>query len=144
MTRTVEQILSQAAFYSDNQDYVLLGLPAAAVTAAAGVIAEIGEPFSALLVDKDEVTLLIPAEALPDFAPRLPGHEAAAEPYRLITIDIALEPDLTGFMAVISAALAKAGVPILPFAAYTRDHIVVPAAHFDAALSALERLKAGQ
>lgn len=141
MTQTVDSALAAAAFYTDDQPYVLLRLPRGAITAAAGIVAEIGEPFCALLIDKDEVTLLIPAEAADDFAPRLPGADRAATAYRLITLDVILEPDLIGFMAHISAALAAAGVSILPFAAASRDHLIVPASQFDAAWAALHALK---
>lgn len=141
MTQTVEQVLKDATLYTDGQLYLVVKLPPAAITAAAGIFAEIGEPFGAVIADKDEVTLTLPADALPDFAKRLPGHVASAEPYRLITFDLELEPTLTGFMAAVSAALAAAGVSILPLAAFSRDHILVPAAQFEAALAALQKLK---
>jgi len=79
-----------------------------------------------------------------DFAARLQGHEASPDRYRLITIDNDLGLELVGFMAYISTALAQAGVPIFPYAAYTRDHIVVPASHFDTAMTTLEKLRAGE
>jgi hypothetical protein len=141
MPQTIEQALSQATFYSDHQDYVLLQLPARAIMAAAGIIAEIGEPFSVLIADKDEVSLLISTEALEAFADRLPDQQSNHNLYRLITIDVALDPNLTGFMAHLSTALAEVGVPVFPYAAFTRDHIVVPAEHFERALTALEKLK---
>lgn len=140
MTQTVTDALQDAIFHTDNDTYRLVRLPARAITPAAGVLAEVGEPFCALIVDKDEVTLLLPDEAASDFAGRLPEHELG-ETYRLITIDAALSPDLIGFMAVISSALAEANVGVFPYAAFTRDHIMVPAAQFDAALAALESLK---
>jgi hypothetical protein len=141
MPQTVKQALNAASFYSDSQPYAFARLPSTAITAAAGVVAEIGEPFCALLVDKDEVTLMIPAEAWDDFAKRLPGSTLSSQRYRLITIDVALEPDLIGFMAHISRALADAGVSILPFAAYTRDHLFVPEENFSLAMTTLEKLK---
>jgi hypothetical protein len=141
MSQTIEQALSKASFYSDNETYTLVHLPPSAVIAAAGVIAEINEPFCALVVDKDEVSLLIPTEALDDFGQRLPGHVTSTQAYRLITIDVALEPTLIGFMAHVTTALAQVGIPIFPYAAYSRDHIVVPAQHFDLAIATLERLK---
>jgi hypothetical protein len=141
MPQTVKQALSEATFYSDGQPYTFARLPPAAIMAAAGVVAEIGEPFCALLVDKDEVTLMIPAEAWDDFSRRLPGHTLASQHYRLITIDVPLDPNLVGFMAYISQALADAGISILPFAAYTRDHLFVAEEHFNGAIAALEKLK---
>ncbi len=141
MTQTIEQALATAHFYTDDQDYVFIQLPARAITAAAGVVAEVGEPFCAILVDKDEVTLMIPADALNDFGKRLPGHITTDTRYRLITVDVALEPTLVGFMAHISRALADVGIPIFPYAAYTRDHIFVPANQVDEAIGTLQKLK---
>ncbi len=141
MTQTVEQILIATKLYSDQKDYIIVQLPAAAITAAAGIIAEISEPFCAIIVDKDEVSLIVPLEAWEDFSKRLPNHKTAEKAYKLITFDIALEMSLVGFMARISQALAEANVSILTFAAFTRDHLLVPADQFDIALAALEKLK---
>ena len=143
MMEAVEQVLAEAVFYSDNREYALVGLPVSAVTAAAGIIAEIGEPFSALIVDKDEVSLMIPSEALEFFASRLPGYTTGDTLYRLITIDVEVGPELIGFMARISTALAKAEVSVFPYAAYSRDHVFVPAEQVNNAISSLEGLRAG-
>src|SRR6185369_714881 len=105
MTQTVEQALAAAKLFSDDQDYLFIQLPARAIMAAAGVIAQIGEPFCALIVDKDEVSLIIPADAIADFKERLPDYQALPKPYRLITFDIELDISLVGFMAIISRAL---------------------------------------
>lgn len=143
MPQTVEQALTEAEFYTDDIDYTLIKLPAAAITLGAGIVAELGNPFAVLLVDKDEVTLLIPQNALEDFESRLHSAQHSSQPYRLITIDVPLEPELTGFIARISTALASAGISILPFAAFTRDHVFVPAQQIDDALLALRKLQAG-
>jgi uncharacterized protein len=144
MAQTIEQALSEAKFYSDGVDYTFLRLPAMAITAAAGVLASIGEPFAALLVDKDEVTLMIPADALEEFKWRLPGHVKNNTLYRLITIDVVLEPDLVGFMAHVSAALAAEKITIMPFAAFSRDHLFVPAEKFELAMKTLEKLRSSK
>ena len=140
MPQTIQEALAAATFVTDNELYRFIKLPARAITAAAGIIAEISEPFCALIVDRDEVTLMIPDEAATDFADRLHGHELG-ETYRLITVDAKLEPDLLGFMAVMSRALADANVGVFPYAAYTRDHILVPAAQLETALKTLNQLK---
>jgi hypothetical protein len=140
MGGALEQILKSASLYTDEQTYVIAHLPPGAITAAAGVLAEVGEPFGAVVVDKDEVTLILPSVWWDDFKHRLPEHEVAG-PYRLITFDLPLELDLVGFMAAVSGALAAASVPIMPVAAYQRDHLLVPAGQFDAAWAALEALR---
>lgn len=140
MAQTVQDALKAAKLYTDEQDYLMITLPPRAITAAAGIIAEIGEPFCTVIADKDEVTLIIPADALKDFERRIPGYKAS-EPYRLLTFDVELEPTLTGFMAVISRALADAGIPIIPLGAFTRDHLLVPSQHVDRAIETLKALQ---
>ena len=141
MAQTIDQALSAASFYSDGRSYSFVRLPVTQVAAAAGMVAQIGEPFCALLIDKDEVSLLIPADTWDGFSNRIPDSAVSAEPYRLITIDVELEPDLVGFMAHVSRAMADADITILPFAAYTRDHLFVPEGRFDIAIAALENLR---
>lgn len=141
MTQTVDDALRAMRLYSDNLNYWIVHLPAQAITAAAGVLAEAGTPLLALIADKDEVTLVIETETFADVAHRLPGHTLTDTPYRLITLDITLEPTLTGFMARVSAALAAVGIPIIPLGAFSRDHLLVPQAQFTTALSTLERLQ---
>ena len=141
MAQTVQQALTQSDLISDGREYVVVKLPAKAITAAAGVLAQISEPFCTMIADKDEVTLVIPAEAVTDFAAHLPDHTVAEKYYRLITFDIMLEFSLVGFMAAVSRTLADAGVSILAYAAYSRDHLLVPADQFATAMQALQQLK---
>jgi hypothetical protein len=141
MVQTVEQALQQAQLYTDETLYRIIHLPPNAITVAAGILAQVGEPFASVIVDKDEVTLIIPADAMAEFASRLRHHHISGSPYRLITFDLELEPTLTGFLAKVSAVLAEANVPIMPLAAFSRDHILVPAERFEAAWSALRKLQ---
>lgn len=140
MTQTATEVLSQAKFYSDEQDYRLLKLHPRAIILAAGIVAEIADPFTAIIADKDEVTLLLPFAYVEEFQDRLHNYQMSA-PYRLITMDVELEPELIGFMAHISTALAQAGISVLPFAAYSRDHLFVPAEKYELAIATLEKLK---
>lgn len=141
MVQTVKQALKDAPLYSDDYIYRFVKLPINAITAAAGVIAQAGNPFSALLLDKDEVTLMIEDEDFEQFKKRLIDHEISSVKYRLITFDLELEPTLVGFMAYVSTSLADAGISLMPFAAYSRDHIFVDQDDFDKAISILEDLK---
>ena len=141
MSQTPEQVLATAKLYSDDQNYIVIRLPTSAVTVAAGVVAEIGEPFCALIVDKDEVSLIIPADARENFEGRFRDHLISDHHFRLITFDVVLDMELTGFMAHVSQALANANVPILPLAAYSRDHILVPEHKFDIAMAVLQQLQ---
>lgn len=136
-----QQALAASPLAVDEQEYTLIHLPAAAITAAAGVLAEIGEPFSTLIADKDEVTLVLPDDAWREFQARLPDHRATG-PFRLITFDAPLPPDLVGFLALISHALAGAGVTILALSAFERDHLLVPADQLERAVTTLRAAQA--
>lgn len=139
--QTLNDALKTLALYSDDQLYVFVQLPPTALTAAAGVIAEYGAPFCALIADKDEVSIMLPQEAWEDFSERLPGHKLEAQRFRLITFDVMLESSLVGFMAHISTALAAANIPIFPYAAFARDHLFVSSNHFNTAIDLLKALK---
>ncbi len=141
MKEAVRQALKQTLLFSDGVDYSIIKLPPRAITVAAGIVAEIGEAFCVLIVDKDEVSLIIPVEAVDDFASRLKEQKASPTPYRLITFDLELDFNLFGFMAEVSKVLAEAEVSILPIAAFSRDHILVPCGQFDIALGALQKLQ---
>ncbi len=141
MTQTASEALATATFESDGVNYRLLRLPPNAITAAAGVVAEIGEPFCALVVDSRELSLILPAAAVENFRVRLPEVDIADEICRLITINVVMEPELTGLVAAVSAALADAGIPLLPFAAFSRDHLLVMAEHAEQALAVLHGLQ---
>ncbi|MDE2855606.1 MAG: ACT domain-containing protein [Chloroflexota bacterium] len=141
MIASADALLRQARLVSDGQDYRILRLPPQAITLAAGVLAEVGQPFAALIVDKDEVTLLLPEEAVSAFDSRLRRAQMSERIYRLITLDVRLDPDLVGFIARIADILAAEGIPILSAAAYSRDHILVPAQDFDKAIQALRQFQ---
>ncbi|MCL4248809.1 MAG: ACT domain-containing protein [Anaerolineae bacterium] len=137
MNELLEDALKRTTLYTDGGLYAFAQLPAEAVTDATHILAELPDPFSALLIDKDEITLVLPTHAWDTVAARVPGAVRERDDYRLITFDAVLPPTLIGYMAHISAALAAAGVPIFPFAAFSRDHLLVPASHFDQAWATL-------
>ncbi len=134
--------LSRAQLYSDGVDYRLLRLPSSGMTLAAGVIAEASQEFSCLIADKDELSLLLPSDVCDGFRGRLRHAEISPVVYRLITFDIELAPDLVGFLSKVTGALAAAGIPLLAIAAFSRDHIFVPADDLEPALRRLRDLQA--
>lgn len=140
MTQNLQNVLRDVQLYSDDVIYRLVHLPKNAVVVAASVLAEIKEPFLVLIVDKDEVSLIVSEDDYQDYQHRLLGHRVADIHYRLITFDIPLDLSLVGFMASISTCLAQANISILPFAAYERDHVLVPSQSYSLAISSLQKL----
>lgn len=142
MAQTIQEALNAAVLYSDEYLYRFISLPPNAIIVAASVVAEAANPFTALLVDKDEVTLMLEDEDYQEYGKRFLGAKVSETCYRLITLDVELEPTLIGFMAKISTALAAAQITIMPFAAFSRDHLFVQEADFEKAIAVLEGLRA--
>ena len=142
MPTAAEQAFKQADLYTDGERYRFVRLPVQGATVAAGILAEVGTPFMAVLLDKDELTMMLEADAYDAYSKRLLDHTASETPYRLLTFDLELEPTLTGFMALVSGILADAGISIMPFAAYSRDHLFIPEDQFEQALNVLRTQQA--
>jgi hypothetical protein len=59
----------------------------------------------------------------------------------LFTFDnVVLDPSLVGFMAVVTKALAENNISVLPYAAYSTDHIFVAEEDADQTMVILENL----
>ena len=146
-TQTIECSLAASELYSDGFTYRFVKVPLSSLAVAAKIVeshkALLSDmPFLGLLVDKDEVTLMMPHDEYQSHHALLGEHEVGEFSYRLITFDVVLEPTLVGFMALITRTLAAAKISVMPFAAYSRDHIFVAAGDFERAMHVLQDLKA--
>ena len=94
-------------------------------------------PANALMMFREDeaVTLIVPAGDAPD---------ANLPRFRRITMSVSSDLEAVGFTAAFSRALTDAGVSANVVAAAHHDHVFVPAADVERALSALEALSAGQ
>ena len=125
-----------AQLYSDGRPYAVVSLPRDQMRAATILFGGLAEPFAAMIVDRDEITIVMHEMDWSVAGRDLPGMRILND-YRLITLDVELEADVTGFMDVVCRLLAEAGVPMLPLAAYSRDHIFVRGRDFGRAWQAL-------
>ncbi|HEY88303.1 MAG TPA: ACT domain-containing protein [Thermoflexia bacterium] len=135
----LRHLLAKTKLFTDAKDYVIMRLPVDQVKAAAQLIAQTGRPFTSLVRDKDEVTLVLPRNEWEALAVAIDVIEESTA-YRLITFDLPLELELVGYLATMTSAVAAAGVSVLPLASFSRDHIFVPAEDFKRAWDALRAL----
>ncbi len=142
MTPSAKDALRGAEWTMDDRRYIVARLSPEAVTAAAAIIAEQGQPFHALIVDKDEVTLVAPHNSFDMVSRRFSGLKVGEIIYRLITLEVEFTLDVIGIIATISPALADAGIPILALSSFSRDHFLVPEARAKEALRVLRALSA--
>jgi hypothetical protein len=140
MNQQLRAALAAAAIYTEESAYCIVHLPANAIASAVSVMAEAATAFSCILVDKDEITLIVAQDLLAGLSERLPQYRIV-EDYRLITFDLPLDHGLVGFLAAISRALAEAGIPLMAYSAYERDHLLIQADHYEHALHVVQALR---
>jgi hypothetical protein len=122
--------------------YVLAGLPADRLVAAAALVAMKGSSFATLIAEEREISLTL-AETIWKRSGLADLGHAAAGPYRVITLEAELELDLCGYLAPAAARLAEAGVPLVPQGGHRTDHLLVREEDLPAALEVLEEMAGG-
>ena len=85
--------------------------------------------------DRKEITCLVEQSLV-----RPAGLLAVDAGWKVITFDMILPFGLIGFLARVSAALAKAGISICALSAYSTDHILVKAENLEKGLACMEKL----
>ena len=85
------------------------------------------------IVDRNEVTVIIEQH-------RIAAEDALAveSGWRIITFDMVLPFNLTGFLAAVASSLAEAGIAIMAISSFSTDHILVKDKDL---ASALDRLR---
>ncbi|HXB54431.1 MAG TPA: ACT domain-containing protein [Vicinamibacteria bacterium] len=118
------------------ETYRLVSLPKSALAEAAGLLAESGGSFAALVLTSDEVSLTLPEEVW-GRSPLQGRARASAGPYRVVTLDAEIDLDVCGYLAPVAARLAEAGVPIVPQCAYAKDHLLFRGPDLEGAIRVL-------
>ena len=111
------------------------------------------------MLDKDEITVVVSCEVYDEYcregnrgkgendAGKNHTHEYPDDNgigYRLFTFDnVVLDPSLVAFMAVVTKRLADCNISVLPYAAYSTDHILVAEEDAERARAILEGLTDG-
>lgn len=134
------QLFQQCELDTDHVAYTLVKLPTTSFGKAAELVAAHNTPFSTMMLDKHEVSLLLPANSWEQMSSEFSESESSGT-FSLITFECVLTLDVVGFMAIVSTILAEAEIPILAISAYSRDHIFVATEHFQ---DAWDRLKIAQ
>jgi hypothetical protein len=135
----VDELLAAVPLVLRRGPFVLAAWPPSRRRALLAALAEGDDEPALALVDDRELTLLL-REPLP---PHLPAPERREEGFSLLTLDTPMAWDVVGVLARLSGALAEAGIPLGCFAAFSRDHLLLPAARLDDARPVLQALCAG-
>ncbi len=127
--------ITHTHLFTDGQRYMVLHVAPEHLDELMPLVSPM-MPFSALILDKDEITLWVTTDLWESIRPLVTVVEVSP-PYRLITFDITLDLTLVGYMAVVATVLAEAGISIMTVSAFSRDHILVAENDFERAWDAL-------
>lgn len=129
-------LFATSRLVTDGEVYRLVKCPVQQLPAAADQLKNGTANFGVCMVDAYEVTLVIAASEAGAIVNTLSETRQEGS-FRLISFETVLEFDVIGFMAIVANVLAQANVSILPYAAFSRDHILVAEKDFDVAWQAL-------
>ena len=132
------EILQRTKVVVSHETYALISLRHAAFSRlmeSSELSPRLTAPFF-IFSDNYEVTMLLDET---DFGTmRHALRDAKTERgFRLVTFDIELDLNLTGYLAEITHILAAAKVPIVAISAFSRDHLLIKQNDLAAALKAL-------
>jgi hypothetical protein len=136
MKKTAAELFRQTAISTDDTVYTMVKLPSDAIVTATRSLEVLNQSFSVLIADRYEVTLVVPIDFWQSQSSTMPRAFSEGR-FRLITFESVLAFDVVGFMAYVAHILTEAGISILPFAAFSRDHLLIAEDRFDQAWDAL-------
>jgi hypothetical protein len=131
-----QELLAQTNLVVHRGPYALGAWNTAQVSAVYAGLLRGHESLAFVTMDDREATALLRESTLSE----LPPPKNVQRGWVVITLDTVFEWDVIGILAVVSGALADAGIPIGAATAFSRDHILVPASRLREALSALKGL----
>ncbi len=119
--------------------FVLVGVEPRMRRLAFQLLINVDKPFMQCIVEPEMLTLVLPETTWREVQAAFPRAHVQ-QPFRVITFDLDLPPDLVGFLANVTDVLAHAGVPVLAICGYARDYVMVQEADLPAATQALQTL----
>ncbi len=132
-------ILRRLRWLALPERYVLAGIDPRESAVVIRLLGGLRARLWQLFVAPDMITFILPENDWRSISPAFP-RARVERPYRVVSFDIDLPPDLSGFLALISDALAAESVPIMAISGFSRDHLLLREADLDRALAVLDSL----
>lgn len=141
MNQTVRALWAKTRILVWPGDYLLVSLPHAALRTAALLAAAGADQFVALVVEKDEVSLTLRRDAWSSASPKVHAL-AVAGPYRVVTLDLEIDLNVSGYLLPAAERLAQAQIAIVAQCTFRKDHLLIRSEHAETAISILTRFSA--
>ena len=132
------QVFASTKLMLHKRDYWIVSLPVEKQEKALELFKSL-KPFNSVTIDYNEVSLILASDNWDQMRSSFDEYKEEG-PYKAITFDIVLDLSLVGYLSVVSAVLADAGISIYAISTYLRDHILIKATDAEKAIKLLEDL----
>jgi hypothetical protein len=138
MNKNVKALWAKTRIKVWPDEYVLVSLSHDNLPVAASLMATSEGQFSAIVVEKDEVSLTVSRDVWSKTGGKIKTL-ASDGPYRVLTPDLNIDLNVSGYLLPAAERLAKSGMSIVPQCAYLKDHLLIQAGDTERARSILEQ-----
>jgi len=139
MNETIKSLWARTRIEPWPGDYMLVSLPHESLIEALSMVSSAAGHFSAVVVERDEVSLTVEEGLWKARASAVPHHSADG-PYRAVTLRLNVDLGVSGYFAPAADRLADAGISIVPQCAFMKDHVLIRAEDADRAVGIMEDL----
>ena len=132
-------VLAGMRWHVRPERFVLVGVEPRMRRLAFQLLINVDESFVQCIAEPEVFTLVLPEPTWREVQAAFP-RARVQQPFRVISFDLDLPPDLVGFLARVTDALAYANVSVLAICGYSRDYVMVRDEDIPAATQALDTL----
>lgn len=137
-TKEMMPIFASTKLKLHQHDYMILSLPVENKEKALDLFKYLST-FNSITIDTDEISVIVSSHDWRRLEKEFPVHTFEG-PYSIITFDIVLDLNLVGYLSVITALLAEAGISVFAISTYLRDHILIKSGDVEKAMKLLNEL----
>jgi hypothetical protein len=134
----IAPLLAKTVVRVDPRAFTIASVPPAYEPSVRLALADVHAPFFVQVMAK-EVSLILAEDEWERVRPRFKGTKEERG-HRLITLDVHLDWDVTGYLAAITKSLADEEIPVGVLSSFHHDHLLVRAELMEKAVAALRRL----
>lgn len=120
----IEKILAATSLRIHPHRFILISLPFSSLTLLKQRLADIDAAFWSFSIEEDEITLITPQNLWNTLSSYF-SKSKSEEDYRVITLDVVVPRDISGFLPKILAILSQENISCRVVSGFSRDHIIV-------------------
>ena len=136
--RAIAPLLAATVLRVDPRAFTIAGVPHVYESSVRVALADVHAPFF-VQVTSTELSLILADDEWARVRTRFRGAKEERG-YRLITLDVKLDWDVTGYLAAVTKTLAEHQVPVGVLSSFHHDHLLVRNDLLERAMDALREL----